>query len=196
MKKLSLLIFTLGILNANTNDLNITNNCDGLEIYDVVWKKSKDYRGQDEVFLQYGLKNTRDIKLEDISGTVYLKNDRNNRIMENSHSNGDLKPHYINPVDKSRYWGISPIPEEYNGKGDLVVTCKKEEKKAKQSLQKNNEKHDDKFVSIRIKKELYNEIKAQTKTKSPLETELSIVMTLQVMVKEGGLKNMVEKLIK
>ena len=185
MKKLLILPVIIFTLHAEVKDLNITNNCEGLKIYDVEWKiKEKNWRGDRSSSLQYSIKNTTEKKLNKVHFTTYLKDEFGHRIMEESFSEGDIKPYYIKPKDKSRYLGISPAPIEFQGKGDLVITC--EQPTIQEPIEKSTKtapKKPTEFTDIKIPTKLFDAIKDKTKTKSEFETRIYILKTLVDSVK-------------
>lgn len=185
MKKLIILSMMIVNLQANIDDLNITNNCEGLKIYDVVWKVvDKNWAGERTSFLQYALKNTTDKNLTKVILTTYLKDKSGNRIMEEAFSVGTIKAHYIKPIRKSSYTGISPAPVEFLGKGDLVITCEKTTIPKVKSEKKEKKTVSVDFEDIKIPIKLYDAIKNKTETKSNVEARIYILKILVNSVEE------------
>jgi len=181
MKK-SILIslgFLVGLY-ASSNDLNITNECKALEIRDLHFGiMEKNWEGKKSTELKYGLKNLTNKKIKNIHATIYLKDSDNNRIFEESYREEDLKPHYEKPLNTSKYWGISPLPKDFSNKADLVIKCDVEESSQKKVQVNTNNK----FIDIKIKKGLYESIKANTKTKTDLEAKMSIFLVVKLLDK-------------
>lgn len=186
IKKLTMAILAISTFSqAKTSDLNITNNCEGLKLYNVVWKtEKKNWNGKRSSFLKYSLKNTLNKEISNIKVTTYLLGKNNHRIMESTNNEANIKAYYNKPMTASTYYGIAPAPAEFIGKGELVISC---EDKVNKTTKKG-------FTDIHLPNKLFNNIKAKTKNQTELEARIVIYMTLSLIDKEGGLNKVAEKL--
>lgn len=185
MRKIIIGVILLCI--TSYGETKIINNCKDLDILKTKLKQQNPYGNKKVLGLQYGLKNKTNKKVEDIKIVVFLKDKNGTRIYDKEFTTNDLKPHYELPFSEDSYYSMDTTPSSYGGDADIQISCK-----GGDDLQSTKSK----FTKINVPTELYESIKNQTETKTPLETQMSIVMALKVMHKVGGLKKMIEKLKK
>ena len=162
---------------ASVPDLNVSNECEGLDITKLEYKYHKKYMGGQHIGIQYGLKNKtqEDIK---ISIDIYPKDIKGQRIGE-SHFKEELKSNYEYPFKESSYYPIGSDMTSFSGNSDMVITCiKKEEKKGMNNKSGTVSINGTKFVDIRIPKKLYDMIAEKENVKGDLMIRLKILEIL------------------